>query len=227
MIVADYLMFMAEIKRYPRAQRRKMVDAAIEECGLGDVRNRIIRNLSKGFRQRVGLAQALVGDPQVLVLDEPTVGLDPRQIAEIRNLIRSMAGRRTVILSTHILPEVSMTCQKVIIINRGRIEAQGTPEHLVSDLEGAQVIMVTVDGPPAEVQELIGRVPGVGSVALERTQGETAAIYRIEAAPGSNPRASLSAAIVQAGHGLLEMQSSGLSLEDIFLRIISRQREVA
>ncbi|HOE96489.1 MAG TPA: ATP-binding cassette domain-containing protein [Candidatus Sumerlaeota bacterium] len=227
MLVDDYLRFMAEVKRYPGSRRRAIVEEAMEECGLTDVRKRIIRNLSKGYRQRVGLAQALLGDPQVLVLDEPTVGLDPRQIAEIRQLIKGMAGRRTVILSTHILPEVSMTCQKVIIINQGRIEAQGTPESLVSALEAANVVMVTVDGPAAAVQELISRVPGVKSVAQERMLGGSTAVYRVEAAPQGDPRPELAQAIIGGGYRLFELQSSGYSLEDIFLRIISRQKEAA
>jgi ABC-2 type transport system ATP-binding protein len=138
-----------------------------------------------------------------------------------------MAGRRTVILSTHILPEVSMTCQKVIIIHRGRIEAHGTPESLTSTLEGGNVILATVEGPTAAVQECIGRVPGVRSVALDNRLGERGARFRIEAVPGKDPRAELSRALIGAGHELLEQQSSGLTLEDIFMRVISTQREVA
>ncbi len=227
MNVLAYLKFMAEIKRYPRSRRKAFIDEVIQECGLQEVTRRIVGNLSKGFRQRVVLAQALLGNPRVLVLDEPTVGLDPAQIHEIREVIKQMRGRRTVILSTHILPEVSMICQKVIIINRGRIEAEGTPEHLVSRMGGVSVVMATVEGPPAQVQEIIGRVAGVSSVKQDRDLGSDSGVYRIETEPGKNPRAELAKAIVGAGHDLLELQSSGLSLEDIFLRVISGQREAA
>jgi ABC-2 type transport system ATP-binding protein len=221
MLVRPYLQFMAEIKRIPWLKRRAAVDEAIEECGLQTVSNRIIRNLSKGYRQRVGLAQALLGNPELLVLDEPTVGLDPRQIHEIRELIKRMAGRRTVILSTHILPEVSMTCQKVIIINQGRIEAEGTPENLVSSLGAGNVILATVEGDPARVQETLARVPGVARVTQDRLTGTTLGAYRLETAPDANPRAEVAAAAIGAGFKLLELQSQGLSLEDIFLRVIS------
>jgi ABC-2 type transport system ATP-binding protein len=163
----------------------------------------------------------------VLILDEPTVGLDPKQIADIRHLIKSMAGRRTVILSTHILPEVSMTCQRVIIIHNGKIQAEGTPENLVSRLGGGNVIMATVEGPPAEVQELIAKVAGVAHVSQERLVGGGTGVYRVEAAPDQNPRAELAAAVVGAGFKLMELQSSGLSLEDIFLRVISGGKEAA
>lgn len=225
MEVRSYLNFMAEIKGQPRAKRRANVDEAIEECGLQEVVGRIIRNLSKGYRQRVGLAQALLGDPEVLILDEPTVGLDPRQIAEIRDLIRGMAGRRTVVLSTHILPEVSMTCQRVVIINNGHIEAEGTPERLVSRVGGANLVLMTIEGAPAAVEPVLAKVPGVKRVAIERPVGKGAALWRIEAADGKNPRPELAAAVVGAGFKLFEMQASGLSLEDVFLRVISAQRE--
>jgi ABC-2 type transport system ATP-binding protein len=224
MKVRPYLNFMAEIKRYPGNLRRGYVDEALAECGLGDVADRLIGNLSKGYRQRVGLAQALLGDPKVLILDEPTVGLDPAQIQEIRQLICNMRGRRTVILSTHILPEVSMTCQKVIIIHRGRIVAQGTPESLVSTMEGGEVILATVEGAPDAVLATIGKVAGVVAVAQENRLGERSAVYRIETKSGVDPRAALSRALVEAGHGLLEQKSSGMTLEDIFIRVISTQR---
>jgi ABC-2 type transport system ATP-binding protein len=227
MKVRPYLKFMVEVKRYPKPQRKGYVDEALEECGLTHVADRLIGNLSKGYRQRVGLAQALLGDPKVLVLDEPTVGLDPAQIHEIRQLIRGMAGRRTVILSTHILPEVSMTCKKVIIINRGRIEAHGTPESLVSTLDGKSVILVTVEGATDAVETCLKGVPGVKRVALENKLGEKTARWRVESDAGIDPRGALSRALVGAGHGLLEQQSSGMTLEDIFIRVITSQREVA
>lgn len=227
MKVRAYLRFMVELKRYPRADRARYVDAAIEECGLSHVADRLIANLSKGYRQRVGLAQALLGDPKVLILDEPTVGLDPAQIQEIRQLIRSMAGRRTVILSTHILPEVSMTCQKVIIINRGHIEAHGTPEHLISDLEAVRRVLVTVQGAPDTVVSVIGRVPGVLRATVESQVGPDSSRYVVETERNSDPRAAIARALVEANLSLIDLQSASPSLEDIFLRVISTQREVA
>ncbi len=228
MDVRGYLNFMGQVKGHRGGVLRGAVDEALQECGLEEVTKRLIRNLSKGYRQRVGLAQALLGNPEVLVLDEPTVGLDPRQIAEIRNLIKSMAGKRTVILSTHILPEVSMTCQRVVIINAGRIEAEGTPEHLVSRLGGATTVLATVEGEPSAVEALLGKVEGVRKVALERSMGERLKVWRVDAVEGRDPRAGISAAVVGGGYRLLELQSQGLSLEDIFLRIISgRHEEVA
>ena len=220
MKVRPYLDFMAEIRRCPRARRRAAVDEVIQECGLTEVATRTIRTLSKGFRQRVGLAQALVSDPDVLVLDEPTVGLDPAQIQEIRLLIKGMAGRRTVILSTHILPEVSMTCQKVIIIHRGRIEAQGSPESLVSDLSGHE-IEARIEGDADRAVATLKAVPGVARVHRDRALGRDTALYRITPTSGADPRAAIASAIVGAGLQLSELQSAGRSLEDVFLRVIS------
>ena len=221
MTVRAYLNFMSEIKRHPASKRRKFVDKAIAETGLQEVTNRVIRNLSKGFRQRVGLAQALLGDPPVLILDEPTVGLDPKQIAEIRQLIKSMAGRRTVILSTHILPEVTMTCQRILIINNGRIEAQGTPESLISELGDDTTILATVEGPAKAVEAALGKVAGVQRVTEERSLGPGTLVWRIQVERGADPRPELARAVIEGGHKLLELQSTGLSLEDIFMRVIS------
>ena len=140
------------------------MDEALDETGLGDTRRRLLRNLSKGFRQRVGLAQALVGNPRVLILDEPTVGLDPAQNREIRSLIRAMLGRRTVLLSTHILPEVSMTCNKVVIINRGRIEASGTPENLMNSMQETIEVRVIAAGKAEPLEKALGAIEGVRAV---------------------------------------------------------------
>jgi ABC-2 type transport system ATP-binding protein len=221
----EYLAFMGEVKGLRGRARAAAVDEAISECGLQAVVGRTIRNLSKGYRQRVGLAQALLGNPPVLVLDEPTVGLDPRQIVEIRELIKGMAGRRTVILSTHILPEVSATCGKVVIINQGRIEAQGTPESLVSRLGGGDGIELTVQGAAETAEAALRSVAGVARLTRARELGPLTAVWSIEPAAGADPRGAAAAAIVGAGLELLELKSTGMTLEDIFLRTISRQRE--
>src|SRR5436190_12765605 len=162
--VAAYLDFVAETKGVPRGERKKRVADVMDRCRIGDVQHRMIGKLSKGYRQRVGLAQAIVSDPAVLILDEPTIGLDPQQITEIRALIKSLAGDHTVILSTHILPEVSMVCSDVIIINRGSIVAHGPIDRLVEDFFPTARVHVQLDGPPAAVREGLARIPGVVAV---------------------------------------------------------------
>src|SRR6266540_4247241 len=172
MRVAPYLDFVAEVKGVPRAERRGKVADVMDRCMVADVQNRLIGKLSKGYRQRVGLAQAIVSDPEVLILDEPTIGLDPKQITEIRALIRSLAGQHTVILSTHILPEVSMVCDGIIIISRGRIVAQGTQSELVQQVFPAARLEVQVVGPAQDVQAALRTLPGVTEVeALESRDG--------------------------------------------------------
>ncbi len=221
MTVRDYLRFMAEIKGCRRVALHKTLDAAVEECGLGEAAGRVIGNLSRGFRQRVGLAQAILGDPEVLILDEPTVGLDPRQIAEIRRMIKGMAGRRTVLLSTHILPEVGMLCRKVIVIDRGKIVASGTPEKLVSSLKTEEPIAVTIEGDGAKARELIERVGGILRVELREDTDAGRPSFRIYPSALSDPRAEIAKMLVQGGIGVVEIGALGASLEDVFLRVIS------
>ncbi len=222
MTVQAYLRFMAEAKGHRKAKARKAVDQAVEECGLGEVYKRLIDHVSRGFRQRVGLAQAVLGDPDVLVLDEPTIGLDPQQIVEIRNLIKNMAGRRTVILSSHILPEVSMTCQKVLIINRGEIVASGTPEEMVADLSDAHKTEITAMGSSTDIAAALRNVSGVHTVEITR-EAKDGGIgeYLVDFDAGKDPRADMALAITGAGYGLLEMRTRGLSLEDVFIRIVA------
>ena len=221
MKVGDYLKFIAEMKGCPARQRKKIVEGAIEECSLQEVAGRLIANLSKGFRQRVGLAQAILGDPPVLILDEPTVGLDPRQTAEIRRMIKDMAGRRTVLLSTHILPEVSATCQKVIVIDRGRIVASGTPGRLVSNVEEERPVVVTIEADPGPAGELLTKLPGVARVELAERLAAGKATFHVYCQPQKDCRAEISRAVVEAGWGLFELNSPSASLEDVFLRVIS------
>lgn len=220
MTVRGYLSFIAEVKGHRGGKRKKAVDQSIEECGLGTVKERLINHISRGFKQRVGLAQAVLGDPEVLILDEPTIGLDPKQIADIRELIKNMAGRRTVILSSHILPEVSMTCQKVLIINRGRIVATGTPAEMVSSLERSNQTDLLVRGGAAEVESLLTQVPGVKKVKREGTTNG-ANEFLVDYDKAKDPRAEIARSLAGAGHDLLEMRTRGLSLEDVFIRIVS------
>jgi ABC-2 type transport system ATP-binding protein len=223
MKVLDALDFVAHAKGFGRAERRRVVDGALGETGLGDVRNRIIGHLSKGYRQRVGLAQAILGDPKVLILDEPTVGLDPRQITEIRNLIHSMAGRRTVILSTHILPEVQITCSRVVIINRGRIAASGTPEKLTTDMQGDMQTRARILGPIDSVMAALEDIAGVLSVQrVGAPPPDVPQEYSVVARRGAeSPHSAIARQVVQNGWQLLELHQVGMTLEDIFLKVIA------
>ena len=232
MTVAENLEFIAHAKGIRSADRPRYIDLAIEETGLGNVRNRITGHLSKGYRQRVGLAQAVLGEPKVLILDEPTVGLDPRQITEIRTLIRNMAGRRTVILSTHILPEVQMTCGRVIIVNRGRIAAQGTPERLTTAMQQERQLALRVIGPHEQVLAALQTIEDVRSAAITGAPAESDAIADLAAtegleyvvstdAGGPDLAPAISALVVRRGWLLQEIRPLGMSLEDLFLKVVA------
>jgi len=218
MSVRDYLDFCARIKNVPGSERKTRLAEAIEKCRVGDVRNTLIAKLSKGYRQRVGLAQAILHNPDVLILDEPTAGLDPKQIIETRELIRSLAGSHTVVLSTHILPEVSMTCGRVVIINKGRVVAEDTPENLTRRLKGAGTIRLEARGDDAAILEAVRAVPGV-LAAHARGGHDGAVIVDVEAEAGKDVRAELAWALVTKGHALLGLQQMGMSLEEIFLHL--------
>jgi gliding motility-associated transport system ATP-binding protein len=218
MTVSSYLDFVARIKNVPSEKRSTMVDEAMRKTNITDKRDQLIKRLSRGYKQRVGLAQALVHDPDVIILDEPTVGLDPKQIIEVRNLIKGLAGNHTIILSTHILPEVSMTCDRVVIINKGKIAAVDTPQNLTTQLKGGQKIRVEVQAPEKPLQDLLSHIPGASRVSVEpHTNGHVAAT--VEAAAGKDIRSQIAAGIVQNGWPLFELRGVSLSLEDIFLQL--------
>lgn len=217
--VRDYLRFVADVKGLPVAGLRAHLDDVMARVGLTGVAHRIIGRLSRGFRQRVGLAQALVGDPEVLVLDEPTVGLDPAQVVEVRELIRGLAGRRTVILSTHILPEVSAVCTRVLIINRGRIVAQGTAAELTGRLAHGKAYRVRVTGDARAAAALLAAVPGIERVTLEPPDAADATL-RVQAAGADFSDATLPRALLDGGFGLAELSPLSLSLEEIFLSVV-------
>ena len=226
MEVEDYLRFVAAIKRIPKKEIPRRVDAVLERTATGAVRDLLVGKLSKCYRQRVGLAQALIHGPEVLVLDEPTSGLDPKQIIEVRGLIRSLAGEHTILLSTHILPEVAGTCGRVIIINEGRIEASDTPENLTAQLQGANSLLLDIDGPSEEVRERLELDLAVRKVVEhEALNGRT--VWRVEADKDENLTRRLAEAVVTSGWGLYGMQSLGLSLEDIFLKLTSDESAAA
>lgn len=212
MTVFEYLKFMADLRRVPNVEDR--VDELLERLGLIDRSESYISNLSKGMRQRVGLAQALVHDPDVLILDEPTIGLDPVQIIEVRNLIKELGQRHTILLSTHILSEAQQVCNRVLIINKGRIVAEDTPERLQDRLTGARRIAIQVSGDADGVEAVVGSVPGV-----TRVNGREDGKLEFETIPGADPRPEVARALIQSGYDLLEMRSIGVSLEDIFLQL--------
>ena len=222
MTVRDYLSFVARIKGVPRGERTARVNEMMEKTRVSDVADRHCGKLSKGYRQRVGLAQALMHNPDVLILDEPTAGLDPKQIIETRQLIKALAGDHTIILSTHILPEVSQTCQRVVIINRGKVVAVDTPDNLTSRLRGSETMYLQVDAAGADVASVLQRVSGVTRVAITDTKQQIVG-YEVDSETGRDVRRELAAAIVGRGWGLLEMRPMRLSLEEIFLHVTTEE----
>ena len=220
MTVDAYLDFVANIKGLGRSERRRRVGEVLERCQIPDVRGRLIGRLSKGYRQRVGLAQALIADPDVLILDEPTIGLDPKQIVGIRQLIKSLAGAHTVILSTHILPEVSMVCEGVIIINRGRIVASGPLDRLMQELSPTARLQIQVEGPAELVAQSLRAIPGVQRVEA-RGVVDGVSTFVLEAERARDIRREVAQLVAQQRWGLLELKALDLSLEDVFIRIVA------
>ncbi|MFQ6104812.1 MAG: ATP-binding cassette domain-containing protein [Candidatus Glassbacteria bacterium] len=227
MPVTGYLDFVATIKGIQKKDRSRKIDISIGKCGLGEVRNTLIANLSKGFRQRVGLAQALIHEPEIMILDEPTIGLDPKQIIEVRELIKGLAGDHTVILSTHILPEVSMTCDRVVIIDRGMKIAEGSPEDLTAQLKGSEKLKLIVDGQWNSVRERLLNVTDVVNVTLEKSGPDGIIEMSVESKPGVDVRKEVAKIIIENGWGLLELAPVSMSLEDIFLQLTTKEEEVS
>ena len=219
MTVESYLDFVARIKGVPSEKRAQRVTDALEKTNITDKRDELIKRLSRGYKQRVGLAQALVHDPDVIILDEPTVGLDPKQIIEVRHLIKNLAGSHTIVLSTHILPEVSMTCDRVVIINKGKIAAVDTPQNLTSQLKGGQRIRVEVQASEQPLREVLAQIPGASRVQIEAAPLTGHVLATIEAAEGKDIRSAIAARIVEKGWPLFELKGVSLSLEDIFLEL--------
>ena len=218
MTVREYLTFVARIKGVPRKQSKTRIDEMMKKTRIDDVAHRHCGKLSKGYRQRVGLAQALLHNPEVLILDEPTAGLDPKQIIETRQLIKGLGGDHTIILSTHILPEVSQTCQRVVIINKDKVVAVDTPDNLTSRLRGSETMYLQVDAQGADAAAVLQRVTGVKRVAVADTKQQVVG-FEIDSEAGHDVRRELAAAVVSRGWGLLEMRPMRMSLEEIFLHV--------
>jgi ABC-2 type transport system ATP-binding protein len=224
MRVREYLKFRAKLKGLPRAERRERLDEVLQLTGITDVSHRIIGQLSKGYRQRVGLADALLAEPDLLILDEPTIGLDPVQIRQVRQLIKDLGRQHTILLSTHILPEVEMTCNRVIIIHRGRILASDTPENLMRTLHAGGLIRAEVRGPASEVQAKMRGLDGVADVRC--TVGDDSYVnVEIEPKAGADPREKLYQAVAASGWTLRELSRSRTTLEDIFVQITRDEDE--
>lgn len=226
MEVEEYLTFVGRLKGVDKANLKARVADVAERCNIADVRKKLISKLSKGYRQRVGLAQAIIHNPDVLILDEPTAGLDPKQIIETRALIKNLAGTHTIILSTHILPEVEQTCEQVIIINKGKVVATDSVENLTRRLRGAEAVVVEVsagDGTNvAQVQQKLEQAPGVSRV-VEKESRDGRFRFEVESLQGRHIRPDLARAVVQAGWNLHELHAAAFSLEEIFLQLTSAE----
>lgn len=215
MFVRDYLEYVAKLKGVDKSERRIFVERAIDVTNIGDVQHRLIQNLSKGFKQRVGIAQALVSNPEILILDEPTVGLDPKQVAEIRQLIKDLRGHHTIILSTHILPEVQVICERIIIINKGRIVAEDTLSDLNHKMMDYKRVLVRVKTLGEDLVSRIKNIPGV----VEVKTGEAQGALEIKTDKNEAIQEQIATMIATSGAGLIEMKSVDYSLEDIFLKV--------
>ena len=222
MTVREYLTFVARIKGVPRKESKARIGEMMKKTRIDDVADRHCGKLSKGYRQRVGLAQTLLHNPDVLILDEPTAGLDPKQIIETQELIKGLAGDHTIILSTHILPEVSQTCQRVVIINKGKVVAVDTPDNLTSRLRGSETMYLQVDAQGADAAAVLQRVAGVTRVAVADTKQQIVG-FEIDSDTGHDVRRELAAAVVSRGWGLLEMRPLRMSLEEIFLHVTTEE----
>jgi ABC-2 type transport system ATP-binding protein len=223
MTVREYLSFAAEIKGVLPREKKEKINLVMETVGVHDVSKRLIKNLSKGYKQRVGLAQALIGDPQVLILDEPTAGLDPKQILEIRDLVIELGKNHTVILSSHILSEVSAVCRRVLIINQGKIVADDSPENLAKRILGGSRILLRLDAAEKAVRDALGKLPSIRKLEFRKSQEDGTVDAVAEAAEDTDIRRDLFRALASAGIPILMMRSLDMSLEDIFLNLTAKE----
>jgi ABC-2 type transport system ATP-binding protein len=217
MTTRRFLAFAAAAKGVSRSRSGQEIERVMEVCTITSVAERLIGHLSKGYRQRIGIAQALLNDPAILILDEPTIGLDPTQIVEIRSLIKKLGTERTIILSSHILPEVSQICQRILIINNGQIVATDTPANLTAQLQRNLQVYLEVEGPRTEVMQKVEAMTGV--LEVKPTNGESS--YLIETSRGQDLRPELARTVVESGWQLRELKLQDLSLEDIFMQLVT------
>ena len=227
MRIAEYLTFVGQLKGLSGSELRSRVDYSCERCAVADVRDKIIGKLSKGYRQRVGLAQAIIHNPDVLILDEPTAGLDPKQINETRDLIKSLAGDHTIILSTHILPEVSQTCEQVIIINKGKVVATDSVSNLQGRARSGETVLLEIGArsgsvDPVAVQRKLEQVSGVTRVVFKE-DGQRHAVFEVEGQKGRSLRGDLARSVVESGWDLNELRAASMSLEEIFLQLTGEE----
>jgi len=227
MTVREYLQFAGEIKKVPKQELAKRIDEVMHTVGITDVAGRLVKNLSKGYKQRVGLAQAMIGKPDILILDEPTAGLDPKQILEIRQLIKDLGKTHTVILSSHILPEVSAVCKRVLIINQGKIVADDTPENLAKRLLGGSHLQLRVDGSVQQVEGVLRKIPAVKNLSFKESQEPGTVELVVESDKDADIRRDVSKALGSAGLPILMMRSLDMTLEEIFLHLTTKEEEVA
>ena len=223
--VREFVTYMAELRKVPKKQKKENVEQVLKETGLDMMQNKLIKNLSRGQKQRVSLAGTLVGDPKILILDEPTVGLDPKQITEIRSLIKNLGKKHTVILSSHILSEVSQICDRVIIINKGKIVATDTPENLERKVSDNNVIYVTVEAPENKVEEMKDKIKGVKSIKLIKTFEDKTRQYEIVGEEGINLNKSIFSEFAKENITIFEMKKAEATLEDAFMQIIKEGGE--
>ena len=225
--VNEYLSFVAELKKAPKNLRRRQIEEAMEQMKIADHSKRLVKNLSKGYKQRVGFAQALIGEPELLILDEPTIGLDPKQIIEMRKLIKSLGKKHTIILSSHILQEVSAVCERVIIINKGRIAAVDTPENLSKGMGTASRLSLTVAGSPSAVTSAVSEIYGVKSVEKLNDRERGVSTYIVESDKDIDIRRPLFFALARISSPILEMRSLDFSLEEIFLELVASEKAMS
>lgn len=225
MTVMEYLKFVAELKSIPKAEIEKNISEVMSTTKLDEMKNRLIKNLSKGYKQRVGLAQALLGYPEIIILDEPTVGLDPKQIIEIRDLIKSLGEKHTVILSSHILSEVSAVCDYVLIIDHGRLVASDSPENLSKVMTGANSLELTVKGPEEEIRKVLDVVENIEELIYHESMVENACDFTVKIAGDRDVRENIFFALAEAKYPILKMQSTNMTLEEVFLKLTDSGEE--
>lgn len=225
MTVLEYMNFVADLKKIPKSQKKSMVEEVMEMVKISDMKNRLIKNLSKGYRQRVGLAQAILGYPEVIILDEPTVGLDPKQIIEIRDLIKSLKKKHTVILSSHILSEVSAVCDYVLIISHGKLVASDTPDNLSKLAAGSNTLNLTIKGDKNTIRSLLLEIPGVKDISISRNAEENNWEVSLSTEENLDIREDVFYKMADQKYPILEMQSKKVSLEEVFLELTEDRKQ--